>query len=258
MNSVGQYTVLQACLPGGLSENIGVLLVDNSGAAHLKFRRDLDVLTQDEDDLEYLRLLQDDLHGKAAEMGGPSLLRWMQDALSNVLRLSDPEETAVAWPEADVRRLYKSHVTPKILPFRTHLPVYTLAAAAGGWGEAMEASQEDWTEAPPDLRLTPDMFVAHVVGRSMEPKIPAGSLSIFRRNVTGSRQGRLVLIENYGETGEDRYTVKRYTSVKRQSSDDEDWEHETIRLEPLNPEFEAWELRPSDIRVVGEFIRVLE
>jgi SOS-response transcriptional repressor LexA len=255
MNSMGQYTVLQADLPGVVSENIGVLLVDDSGAAHLKFRRDLNEFA-DEDDAEYLQLLEDDLRGKASEMGGASLLRWMEDGLSNVIRISDPEEMAVGWAEADVRRLYKQHVTPKVLPFRTHLPVYTLAAAAGGWGEQMEVSEEDWAEAPADLRLTDDMFVAHVVGRSMEPKIPAGSLCVFRRNVTGSRQGRLVLIENYGQTGENRYTVKRYTSVKGQAG--EDWAHKSIRLEPLNPEYEAWELSPSDIRVVGEFVRVLD
>jgi SOS-response transcriptional repressor LexA len=67
----------------------------------------------------------------------------------------------------------------------------------------------------------------------------------------------LLLIENYGETGENRYTIKRYKSMKRQVGSDE-WEHQTIRLEPLNPEYEAWELAPSDIRVVGEFVRVLE
>ena len=253
--AMGQYTVLQADLPGFASENIGVLLVDDSDAAHLKFRRDLHTLCEEED-AEYLQLLEDDLRGKASEMGGNSLLRWMNDVLSNVIRISEPEETAIAWPAADVRRLYNAHVNPKVLPFLTHLPVYTLAAAAGGWGEQMEVTEEDWTEAPSDLRLTEDMFVAHVVGRSMEPKIPAGSLCVFRRNVTGSRQGRLVLVENYGQTGENRYTVKRYTSVKRRS--DEKWEHETIRLEPLNPEYEAWELTPSDIRVVGEFVRVLE
>ena len=64
-------------------------------------------------------------------------------------------------------------------------------------------------------------------------------------------------MENYGETGENRYTIKRYTSIKRQTGE-EDWEHETIRLEPLNPEYEPWELSPSDIRVVGEFVRVLD
>jgi SOS-response transcriptional repressor LexA len=253
---MGQYTVLQADIPGVVSENIGVLLVDDSGSAHVKFRRDLRELA-DEDDAEYLESIEDDLRGKAAEMGGSSVLRWITDSWSNVLRASDPEYTAVTSPEWDIRRLYKAHISPKVLKFHTHLPVFTLAAAAGSWGEAMEVTEEDnWVETPAELRLTDDMFVAHVVGHSMEPKIPAGSLCVFRRSVTGSRQGRLVLVENYGQTGENRYTVKRYTSVKRQT--DEDWEHQVIRLEPLNPDYEAWELSPSDIRVVGEFVRVLE
>jgi phage repressor protein C with HTH and peptisase S24 domain len=255
MTATGHFTVLQAALPGAAPENIGVLLVDNSGSAHLKIRRDLRSLA-DEDDAEYLEALQFDLRQKASELGGESLMRWMVENFSNFLRVSDPEETAVVWPEADLRRLYSEHIRPRVLPFETHLPMYTLAAAAGSWGEEMEVSDEGWVETPADLRLTDDMFVAHVVGRSMEPRIPAGSLCVFRRRVKGSRQGRLVLVENYGETGENRYTIKRYKSVKRQSG--EEWEHETIRLEPLNPEFEAWELSPSDIRVVGEFIRVLD
>ena len=255
MSATGHYTVLQAALPGGAPENIGVLLVDNSGSAHVKIRRDLRALA-DEDDAEYLEALQFDLRQKASELGGESLMKWLVENLSNFVRVSDPEETAVGWPEADLRRLYSEHIHPRVLPFETHLPMYTLAAAAGSWGEQMEASEEGWMEAPADLRLTEDMFVAHVVGRSMEPRIPAGSLCVFRRNVAGSRQGKLVLVENYGETGENRYTIKRYKSVKRQS--DEEWEHETIRLEPLNPEYKAWELSPSDIRVVGEFVRVLD
>jgi SOS-response transcriptional repressor LexA len=256
MSDMGQYTVLQADIPGVISDNIGVLLVDDSGSAYVKFRRDFRELA-DEDEAEYLELLEDDLRGKAAEMGGFALLRWIADTASNAIRASDPEYTAVSSPEWDIRRLYKAHISPKVLKFRTHLPVFTLAAAAGSWGEQMEVTEEEnWAETPADLRLTEDMFVAHVVGHSMEPKIPAGSLVVFRRNVTGSRQGRLVLVENYGETGENRYTVKRYTSVKRQTEDD--WEHQVIRLEPLNPDYEAWELSPSDIRVVGEFVRVLD
>ena len=142
MSSMGQYTVLQAAIPGVASENIGVLLVDDSGAAHLKFRRDLHTFVNDEDDVEYLQFLEDDLRGKASEMGGEWLLRWMTNSWSNVIRMSDPEETAVAWAESDIRRLYKAHVTPKVLPFQTHLPMYTLAAAAGSWGEQMEVTEE--------------------------------------------------------------------------------------------------------------------
>lgn len=256
MGSTGQFTILQAALPGAAPENIGVLLVDESDSAHVEMRRDLDTLASAED-AEYLQELRQDLLQKAAELGGRNLMNWLAANASNVIRVSDPEETALNRPKSDLRRIYSHHVQARVLPFLTHLPQYTLAAAAGSWGQAMEAEEEDWVEAPSDLRLTEDMFVAHVVGRSMAPRIRAGSLCVFRRSVTGSRHGRLVLVENYGETGENRYTIKRYTSIKRQT-DEGDWEHETIRLEPLNPEYEAWELSPSDIRVVGEYVRTID
>ena len=255
MTATGHFTVLQAALPGAAPENIGVLLVDDSGSAHLKIRRDLRSLA-DEDDAEYLEALQFDLRQKASELGGESLMRWLVENLSNFLRVSDPEETPVGLAGSRSAALY-IRAYPSARPAIPDPSAHVHARGGGGkLGRGDGSLEEDWVEAPADLRLTDDMFVAHVVGRSMEPRIPAGSLCVFRRNVTGSRQGRLVLVENYGETGENRYTIKRYKSVKRQTGDE--WEHETIRLEPLNPEYEAWELSPSDIRVVGEFVRVLD
>lgn len=256
MIATGHYTVLQAALPGIPPENIGVLLVDPSGSAHVKIRRDLRSLA-DEDDAEYLEALQFDLRQKAAELGGPSLMAWLVENASNVLQVSEVEETAIGWPEADLRRLYSQHVQARVLPFETHLPQYTLAAAAGKWGEHMEVEPEGWVEAPEGLRMTDDMFVAHVTGHSMEPKIPAGSLCVFRADVAGSRQGKLVLVENYGDTGENRYTIKRYRSFKQQ--DESGWKHERIVLEPLNPDYEAWDLdENASLRVVAEFVRVLD
>ena len=37
------------------------------------------------------------------------------------------------------------------------------------------------------------------------------------------------------------------------------WEHERVRLEPLNPAFEAWDLDPEEdrFRVIAEFVQVL-
>ena len=92
----------------------------------------------------------------------------------------------------------------------------------------------------------------------MEPRIPDGSLCVFRAGVTGSREGRLVLVEYLGGGANDRHTVKRYHSVRRQHSDGT-WAHESILLEPLNPEFEAWELAPEEdrFRIVAEFMQVL-
>jgi hypothetical protein len=54
-----------------------------------------------------------------------------------------------------------------------------------------------------------------------------------------------------------RYTVKRYTSKKVSTGEDE-WHHEQVRLEPLNPEFEPWDVEPQDFAVVAEWLRVIE
>ena len=115
-----------------------------------------------------------------------------------------------------VDRLFDEHVEKqRVEPFRTHLPLYSLRAAAGGLGEEMESEAEDWVRAPEGMRLSPDLFVAHVVGRSMEPRIPDGSLNLFRLHPVGSRQNKIVLIQRFGVLDETaRYTVKRYTSTK--------------------------------------------
>ena len=160
-------------------------------------------------------------------------------------------------------RLYREHVRSEAQPFVTHLPRYALAVAAGPFLENPVLAQESfedqaWEEAPAGLRLTREMFVAEIVGHSMEPLITDGSLCVFRRGVTGSRQGRLVLVEALGEAGNDRYTVKRYRSEKRMT-DAGEWAHERIRLEPLNPAFEAWDLDPQEdrYRILAEFVDVL-
>ena len=100
--------------------------------------------------------------------------------------------------------------------------------------------------APAGVRLTPDLFVAHVVGRSMEPRIPDGSLNPFRFHPVGSRQSKILLIQRFGALDDTaRFSVKRYTSRKVEAGEDQ-WRHERIRLEPLNPEFEAWDAGPDD------------
>ena len=253
---LGQYAVVHVALPGASPVNAGVLLLDPStNNLHIRFRRDWDEIAEGED-AEVMEALAGDIESKAREMGASQLLDWMEEHLSNVVRISDREEVMVDSFESSAARLYRQHVSPKVLSFRTHLPKYSLRAAAGRFGEGMEVEPEDWEECPANLKLTDDMFIAHVVGRSMEPRIPDGSLCVFRYNVVGSRNGKLVLVMHYGETGENRFTIKRYRSVKSQL--DEGWKHEKIVLEPLNPEYEPWELEEnSPIKVIGEFITVL-
>lgn len=253
-----RYSLLEVQLPGGDLSPAGVLLED-TGQDHLyvKLRRDWGQIASDED-AEVLEALAGDLADKAVELGADALLRHLEDTLSNTLRISDRRETMVENFDRALERLYRKHVVSTVQQFVTHLPRYSVRVAAGKFLENSEVEPEDWVEAPEDLRLTQEMFVARIVGRSMEPKIPDGSLCAFRFGVTGSREGRLVLVEFLGGGVNDRYTVKRYHSEKRRT--EEGWRHERIRLEPLNPEFEAWDLEADEerFRIIAEFVRVIE
>ena len=138
-----------------------------------------------------------------------------QESFSNTLRITDAESVMMEDLDRAVERLYQKHVRPKVLPFRTHLPMYSARVAAGRFLEDNEVDAEDWLETPPGLRLDEGMFVVRITGRSMEPKIPDGSLCVFRAGVTGSRSGKLLLVErrDVSESG-GRYTVKRYRRLQ--------------------------------------------
>lgn len=105
------------------------------------------------------------------------------------------------------------------------------------------------------------MFVAQVVGKSMEPAIPDGAHVLFRARVAGSRQGKTVLVQLRDdadpETGE-QYTVKRYASAKARKGDA--WQHERISLKPANPDFQTIVLTGADagqIKAIAEVVEVL-
>jgi phage repressor protein C with HTH and peptisase S24 domain len=261
-----RYSLLMVELPGREVITSGVLLEDPaSDRVHIRLRRDWERLAPEE--AEVLGEVEADLLAQAAAEGAAKFFARLEDTLSNTIRVSDRREAMVEdFPRA-LGRLYREHVRAEAQPFVTHLPRYSLAVAAGPFLEnpvieqaVIEEASEDqaWEEAPAGLRLTREMFVAEIVGHSMEPLIPDGSLCVFRRGVTGSREGRLVLVEALGEAGSDRYTVKRYRSEKRQN-DAGEWAHERIRLEPLNPAFEAWDLDPQEdrYRILAEFVQVL-
>jgi SOS-response transcriptional repressor LexA len=262
-----QYLLLQLALPNRPKVAAGVFLLDpSSDRLYLRLRDDWEAVAGPED-VEVLAHLQNHFSRVSEETGGERFLKSLEDTLSNTLRITERESVAVGDFTKALNRLFERYVQGvtaepvALMPYRTHLPLYSLRAAAGKFGEDMEVEPESWVRAPEHLRLTADMYVARVVGRSMEPLIPDGSLCIFRRTIEGSRQGKLVLVQRRtaSETGGE-FTIKRYTSRKTVTEDR--WKHERIRLEPLNPEFEAWDLEPSELEqgpyhVCGEFLGVL-
>jgi SOS-response transcriptional repressor LexA len=146
----------------------------------------------------------------------------------------------------------------------TCLPLVPLTAAAGAFSDPQHVQEDnvEWVEIRSGHRLRKGMFVAQVVGKSMEPAIPDGSYCLFRAPVDGSRQGKTVLVQLRDaidpETGQ-RYTVKRYESQK--AADGDSWTHERITLHPLNPDFAPIVLTDAgdgELTVIAEYLEGVE
>ena len=144
------------------------------------------------------------------------------------------------------------------------VPLIPLTAAAGAFGDPQSMFDEsdwDWVDVETRRPLRSGMFVAKVVGHSMEPSIPDGAYCLFARPVTGTRQGRTVLVELRDEIDPEtdlRYTVKRYRSEK--TADEDGWRHVRIVLEPTNHEYSPIVLTTEDedaVAVVAEFVEAL-
>jgi phage repressor protein C with HTH and peptisase S24 domain len=255
----GEYSLIVSALPGHGEQTIGVVLLDaSSDTLHVRLRRDWEQWASEED-AEVLAELEDDLLLQAREQGGKTVLDRLDQMASLSFRVTDREAVSTRDFDKTLSDLYRRHVPAQVLQFRTHLPRYALAVAAGPFLTNNEdIPAEEWVETPPDLKLDDHMFIARIQGHSMEPRIPDGSLCVFRKNVVGSRHGRLVLVRNSELADDNQYTVKRYKSEKKEDADG--FVQTRIRLESLNPAYPSWDLDEDadKYEVMAEFVRVLE
>ncbi|MFA5038613.1 MAG: DNA/RNA helicase domain-containing protein [Candidatus Omnitrophota bacterium] len=154
---------------------------------------------------------------------------------------------------------------PENLQFKEYLPVLSLEAIATSFGKETQVEEEPigWIRINTPRPMNRDMFIAKVVGKSMEPTIPDGSYCIFRRDRGGTRNGLVVLAESHSISDPEttrRFTIKRYKSEK-EYFDDGTWRHKTIILSPDNKDFQDIELEDmpaTEFRILAEFISVLE
>ena len=147
--------------------------------------------------------------------------------------------------------------------YRSCIPLLTLKAAAGGFGSPDGAETLEWVEPNTTRRLREGMFIAQVVGHSMEPLIPDGAYCLFSSPVVGSRTGRILLVQHRDisdpETG-GTFTVKKFDSSGIYGKDTTE-RTGTIYLRPLNPDFQPIELKNAtedNVRAIAEFLDVLE
>ena len=146
--------------------------------------------------------------------------------------------------------------------YTTHLPVHSLQAVATAFSEEQKPELLGWKKIDAKKKLDKHMFVAQVVGKSMESTIPDNSHCIFRFDQGGSRNGKVVLVESRQVTDPEtnqKFTVKRYRSEKEKLEGDQ-WRHKKIVLSPDNKDFKDIILKNvtgDDFRVVAEFICVI-
>jgi len=145
------------------------------------------------------------------------------------------------------------------------VPVVDIKAAAGSFSETQTQDETQWVQLPDHLRALPGMFIAQVVGESMNRRIPNGAWCLFAKPPGGTRNGKIVLVQHHDIEDPDTggsITVKRYYSEKRTDHDSQ-WRHESIILKP---ESTIQGYRPivltdrsaSELRVIGELKAVLQ
>lgn len=153
---------------------------------------------------------------------------------------------------------------PQVRPFEDAVPVIPLKLAAGRFTfQWLDENFDEWAK-PENVRVRPGMFIAQVVGESMNKRIPNGAWCVFRTDPAGSRQGKVVLARHRDiadpETG-GSYTVKVYSSEKQQEALGE-WLHRRIVLSPASTDsrFQPLVLEDRDgdeVAIIAELVAVL-
>lgn len=146
---------------------------------------------------------------------------------------------------------------------KTHVRVCSLEAVATSFTEQRAPEVIGWKGMDGVFKLNQDMFIAEVVGKSMEPTIKDGSWCLFRPDQGGTRNGKIVLVESRQITDPEitkSYTIKRYFSEKAAGEDEDSFRHIKITLKPDNKEFSdivLEDVQEGDFHVVAEFVEVV-
>jgi superfamily II DNA or RNA helicase/HKD family nuclease len=143
------------------------------------------------------------------------------------------------------------------------IPLYDFYAAAGSFGEMQYEKDFTLIELPENITYKSDYFACKIVGESMNRVIPNDSICLFRPDSGGSRNGKIVLVENIDIQDTDfksSFTIKTYSSIKEITEDG--WQHTSIILRPNSYESKYKDILINEengvgMRVVGEFVAII-
>lgn len=153
----------------------------------------------------------------------------------------------------------------EVRPWQNAVPLLDLKIAAGDFSDvqALEEDAMEWVSLPDNIRIAPGMFVAQVVGESMNRKVPNGAWGLFSTDHRGSRQGRIVLAER-NELGDPedsgRFTLKTYDARKREDAEGIAYETVTLRPSSSDPRYKPIEIDlvdPDRPRIIAVLVLTL-
>jgi hypothetical protein len=179
-----------------------------------------------------------------------------------VSEVSPPEPVTVIGSVLPFKRVERR----KAKPYVNAVPILDLKFAAGAFsGTQFENPDHDaWAVIPKAFRPRKGLFVAQIVGESMNRRYPNGAWCLFEVNPKGTRNNRVVVAEHRNihdpDTG-GSYTVKVYQSTKEHQQDGT-WRHLQVRLRPDSddPKYKELVLGPNDagsVRIIAELIAEL-
>lgn len=189
---------------------------------------------------------------------------------------------AIETPQKEDAVELKRPAEGELLPFRVLeraeaepwvncVPLVSLEVAAGRFSGEQQVEEPDldpastrWVALPDAFRPSKGLFIARVVGESMNRRIPNGSWCLFRANPKGTRQGKVVIASHRSirdESWGSNYTIKVYES-RKQVSDSGDWRHTGVTLSPDSTVagFRPLNFEPQDaeeLQIVAELVAVL-
>jgi uncharacterized protein len=152
----------------------------------------------------------------------------------------------------------------EVKPYINSVPVFNMKIAAGVFSTEQNIEDREWAELPDHFRMQPNLFLAQVIGESMNKVIPSGSWCLFRANPGGTRHGKIVLVElrnRYDPETQGRYTVKQYIRERIFLDSDSNGESR-IELWPNSDDstfqkITLMEEQGDDFFVVGEFLSII-
>ena len=122
-------------------------------------------------------------------------------------------ESSISYRMMQTTKLVTIEAVPQNLKFREYLPVYSLRAACGHFGDGEEVAPDGWIKVENCGRIDDTQFVVKTEGASMEGLIEEGSYAIFRK-LGGRLEGNVLLVQRLEagdpETG-GAYTIKKFT-----------------------------------------------